>query len=82
MGAVLGANCGMRMASLGDVSIGCVGCNSRYRPTYVCLGLTDSVIDAIKEYGGRGVLFLCTFLGWRGKVVLMGHNLAVLLMVV
>ena len=36
-------------------SIGCGGCNSRYHPAHVCLGLPDSVIDAMKEYGGKGV---------------------------
>ena len=47
---MLGANCGMCMASLGDVLI---GCNSRYHPTRVCLGLPDSGIDAIMKYIGR-----------------------------
>ena len=48
------------MASLGDVLIGSGGCNSRYHPTCICLGLPDSVIDTIKKYGGRGVNFSCT----------------------
>ena len=54
----------MCMTSLGNVSI---GCNSRYHPTRVCLGLPHYVIDTIKEYGGRGNTT---------------SNLAVLLMVV
>ena len=48
------------MASLGDVSISCGGCNSRYHPTRFFLVLSDSVIDDMKEYGGRGVNFSCT----------------------
>ena len=55
----------MRLAALGDVSIGCGGCNSRYHPTRVCLGLPDSVIEDIREYGGRGINFSCT--SWRLK---------------
>ena len=60
VGAVSDANCGMCMASFGDVSLGCGGCNSMYHPTRVCLGLLDSVIDVIKEYGARGANFSCT----------------------
>ena len=44
----------------GDVSTGCGGCNSRCHPTRICLELPDSVIDAINEYGSRGVSFSCT----------------------
>ena len=54
--AVSASKCGICMASFGDVSIGCGGCNSRYHSTRVCQGLPDSVIDIIKEYGGRGVI--------------------------
>ena len=76
-----GGKCAQCMASLGDVPIGCGVCNPRYHPTRVCLILHDSVIDAMKEeYGGRGVNFSCT--SCRLEVVVMGHNLAVLLMVV
>ena len=49
------------MVSSDDVSIGCGGCNSRYHPTRVCMGLLDRVIDAIKEYSSKGVSFSCTF---------------------
>ena len=47
------------MGSLGDVSIDCGGCNSRYHPTRVCMGLPDVLIDTINEYGGRGINFCC-----------------------
>ena len=60
MGPVSGAKCAMCMDSLGNVSIGCDGCNSRYDPTRICMDLLDSVIDAIKKYGGSGVNFSCT----------------------
>ena len=48
------------MTSLGEISIGCDGFNSRYHPTYVCLGLSVSIINTIKEYGGRGINLCCT----------------------
>ena len=60
MGAVSGAKCGMCMASLGVISISCNGCNSRYYPTHVCLGLLDNIFNTIKEYHGRGMNFWCT----------------------
>ena len=62
VGAVSGANCGMWIASLGDVSIGCGGCNSRYHTIRICLWLPERVINAIKQYGGRDVNFSCTSL--------------------
>ena len=57
---MLGANCGMCMVYLGDVSAVCGGCNSRYHPTRVCIELHDSVIDAVKEYGSKSVSFSST----------------------
>ena len=60
MGAVSGAKCGMYLASLGEVSIGCDSCNSRYEPTHVCLGLPDSIVNTMKEYGGTVISFCCT----------------------
>ena len=42
VGAVSGVKCGICVTSLGDNSIGCDSCNSRYHPTYVCLGLPNS----------------------------------------
>ena len=63
-------------------SIGCDGCNSRHHPTHVCLGILDSIINTINEYGFRGINFCCTSCKLEGEVVVMGHNLAVLLMVV
>ena len=62
-----GAKYRICMASLGDVLIGCDGFNSRYHSTRVCLGLPDSVIDTIKEYGGRGVNFCCTSCRLEGE---------------
>ena len=50
-------DCAMCMASLDDIPIGCEGCNSRYHPTHVCLGLPDTIINTIKEYCGRGINF-------------------------
>ena len=67
VGTVSGAKCGMCMASLGDVSIGCVGCNSMYHTTRICLGLPESVIDSIKEYSDKGINFCCTSCRLKGK---------------
>ena len=69
------------MASLGVISIGCDSCNSRYHSTHFCLGLSDSIVNITEEYGGR-VLISFVLVGWRGEVVVMGHTLAMLLMVV
>ena len=55
-----GAKSGMCLAALGDIFIGCDGCNSRYHPTHVCLGLPDSIINIIKEYSSKGINFCCT----------------------
>ena len=37
--------------------LGCGGSNYRHHPIRDCIGLPDSVIDAIKEHGNRGVSF-------------------------
>ena len=50
----------LRMASSSDVSICCGSCNFRCHPPLACVGLPDSVIDAIKEYGGRVTNLSCT----------------------
>ena len=60
VGAVSGAKYGMCMASLGDILIDCEGCNFRYHPSQVCLGLPGSISNNIKEYSGRGINFFCT----------------------
>ena len=45
---------------MGDISLGCDGCNSGYHPTHVSLGLPDKIINSSKEYGGMGINFCCT----------------------
>ena len=55
-----GVKCGICVVSLGDSSIGCDSCNSRYHPTPICLGLPNSIIDTINEYGDRNINFCCT----------------------
>ena len=37
-----------------------------------CMELPDSVIDTIKQYGGRGINFCVLLLGWSGEVVVIG----------
>ena len=56
----------MCIASLGDISIGCDGCNSMYHPIHVCLGLPDSTNNTIKEYGGRGINLCCNSCRLKG----------------
>ena len=60
VGAVSGVKCGMCMGSLGDIFIDCDGCNYMYHPSHVCLGLHDSIINTIKENGGRSIKICCT----------------------
>ena len=60
VGAVSGTKSGMCMASLGDISISCDSCNSRYHLTPVSFGLPDSIINTIEEYGGKGINFIYT----------------------
>ena len=51
------------MASLGDRSIDCDGCNSRYHPTHVFfVMLPDSIINTIKEKLWYGYQLLLYFL--------------------
>ena len=56
-----GTECGMRVASLGDNSIGSHSCNSRYHLTSVCMGLPDSIIKTIKECGEMDINLCCIF---------------------
>ena len=67
--------------SITTTTKGCDTCNSKYHPTPACLGLPDSIINTIKEYGGSVFLCVVLFLGWKGEVVVMGNNLALLLTV-
>ena len=50
------------------------GFNSRYHPTRVHLGLPDSVIDTINEYGVGGVNFCFNSCRLKGEVVVMDHS--------
>ena len=77
-----GVKCGMCMAYLGDVLIGYGGFHSRYHATRVCLGLPDSAIDAIKEYGSGSFNFSCTSCKLDEGSGSNGPQYAVLLMVV
>ena len=81
---MLGARYGVChcMVSLDDSSIGCDSCNSRNHPIHVSLGLSNSIINSIKEYGGKGINFVVLLVDWKGEVVVMGHSLSVLLMAV
>ena len=49
------------------ISVGCDSCNPRYHPTHVCTGLLDSIINTIKEFGGRGINFCYTSCRLEGR---------------
>ena len=70
------------MTSLGDTSIVCDICYSSYHHTHVSLGLPGSIINTIKEYGGRDIKFYCNVCRLEGESGIKGHSLAELLMVV
>ena len=44
----------------GDSAIGCDKCEHWAHSTEMCSGLPQRVIDAISEYDGRGINFVCT----------------------
>ena len=73
VGAVSGAKCGMCMASLGNVSLRCDGCNSRYHLLVVTWGCL--ILLLMQEYGS--VSFSCTWVGWRREMVVISHSRAV-----
>ncbi|MPC93753.1 hypothetical protein E2C01_088894 [Portunus trituberculatus] len=52
--------CGSCELQVGDGSIGCDKCHTWFHPSSLCLGLSDRVIDAIREGDGEGIEFVCT----------------------
>lgn len=44
----------------GNDAIGCDKCKMWVHNSEMCSGLPQSLLDAIKEYGGRGINFVCT----------------------
>ena len=55
-----GSFCGSCELHVDDDGIGCDKCQSWFHPTPLCLGLSERVIDAIREAGGEGIEFVCT----------------------
>ena len=55
-----GSLCGSCEVTVGDDGIGCDKCSTWFHPSSLCLGLSDRVIDAIREAGGDGIEFVCT----------------------
>lgn len=45
---------------VGRDSIGCDKCDKWYHPSPLCMGLSELVIEAIREAGGIGIEFICT----------------------
>ncbi|KAK4322549.1 hypothetical protein Pmani_006728 [Petrolisthes manimaculis] len=41
-------------------AVGCDRCSKLFRPTSMCMGIPDQLISGIQDYGGGGVLFVCT----------------------
>ena len=52
--------CGTCKLAVDDDGIGCDRCEDWFHPSTMCMGLPDSVIDNIANFGGHGVLFVCT----------------------
>lgn len=52
--------CGSCEAAVGQDSIGCDRCDNWFHPTSICMGVSERVIDAIREAGGAGVEYVCT----------------------
>ena len=52
--------CGMCNIVTDDSCIGCDTCSKWYHPHPTCMGLPDSVITNIRDYGGAGVSYSCS----------------------
>ena len=53
-------NCGTCSAGIGDDPIGCDRCEKWFHPSSLCMGIPESVIANIREYGGSGISYICT----------------------
>ena len=53
-------NCVSCSKDVGEDAIGCDKCEYWVHSTEMCSGLPQKVIDAITEYDGRGINFVCT----------------------
>ena len=53
-------HCGTCNGITGADAIGCDRCTNWFHPSPMCLGLPDQLITSIQEYGGTGVVFVCT----------------------
>lgn len=58
-------NCAQCDNVVGNSAIGCDRCTSWFCPRPMCMGLPQSVIDAVVSHGGNGIAFVCT--ACRGK---------------
>ncbi|KAK3871549.1 hypothetical protein Pcinc_023315 [Petrolisthes cinctipes] len=52
--------CGTCNGITGTDAIGCDRCTNWFHPSAMCLGLPDQLITSIQEYGGTGIVFVCT----------------------
>ncbi|KAK4325801.1 hypothetical protein Pmani_003634 [Petrolisthes manimaculis] len=41
-------------------AVACDRCSKWFHPTSMCMGIPDQLISGIQDYGGGGVLFVCT----------------------
>ena len=54
------SQCGSCDVAVGQDGIRCDKCDSWFHPKPLCMGVSDRVIDAIREAGGAGVEYVCT----------------------
>ena len=53
-------SCGSCEVAVGQDGIGCDKCDNWFHPSPLCMGVSDRLIDVIREAGGAGVEYVCT----------------------
>lgn len=54
------ACCGLCNVVVGSDAVGCDRCDRWFHPSVLCMGIPESVIENIKQYGGGGISYICT----------------------
>ena len=52
--------CSLCSALVGNDAVGCDRCDRWYHPSVMCMGMPETVIGNIKQYGGEGISYICT----------------------
>ena len=56
----VGSSFSLCSIDVGNDALGCDRCDRWYHPSVLCMGIPETVIDNIKQYGGEGVSYVCT----------------------